>query len=649
MVKKIRLGETAGGGIGRIFSLGRTAYFTYSFPSTGGSDHGTGNHSIGLWKTDGSEQGTQFVGIDFYSANGDLLEGEIVGGREFRNKLLLDVTLSNFSPSAPDGSGYYLILTDGTAEGTKITMKVPFEYARNWTVIDDQLYYLGTLREYDSNGVQTLLGKAVYRLDATPEGTVELARYIQWTRDDSGQVTSFPCFYESGDPDFTGLNGSVYFQFCDQEHGHELWQTNGTPEETRLVADIDPTHYTRYSGGQMITLPSSGKPEDMEAINGQLFFSAYTTEVGREPWRSDGTNEGTYLLKDIRPGFDVYSNKPNSSGAQMFTGLGNLALFKADDGSDSSILQELWASDGTPEGTVNIKSPYVPLLDRIDELITANGRVFFTASDIYHDYTGSNCDPDNFHYGLELWSSDGTEAGTSIVKDIMTRANMGDTSINIAIGDSCWGSGVRGITYDYQGPYLNKQILLKTGENVLFAASTPETGGELWKSDGTESGTKMLADINEGYFHSNIAHAEDADGKVFFQANDGMHGAELWAVDTYREIDIDIKPGSSSDCINFNEHGVIPVVIYGSEDVDVRDIKPESLTMQGLSIKMAGKSGKYLMTYEDVNDDGILDISAKFEDSDDYIETGSGVAEIKGYLLDGTSIRGQDQVCLVGS
>ena len=55
------------------------------------------------------------------------------------------------------------------------------------------------------------------------------------------------------------------------------------------------------------------------------------------------------------------------------------------------------------------------------------------------------------------------------------------------------------------------------------------------------------------------------------------------------------------------------------------------------------------MTYEDVNDDGILDISAKFEDSDDYIETGSGVAEIKGYLLDGTSIRGQDQVCLVGS
>ena len=113
------------------------------------------------------------------------------------------------------------------------------------------------------------------------------------------------------------------------------------------------------------------------------------------------------------------------------------------------------------------------------------------------------------------------------------------------------------------------------------------------------------------------------------------------------EVDIDIKPGSDPNCFNQNEHGVVPVAIFGSSTLDVNQIDVESLSLQGITVKLAGKSGKYLVNYSDENSDGYTDLVLQFEDSDSWVDSGDGFATLTGELLDGTKINGVDTICIV--
>jgi ELWxxDGT repeat protein len=54
---------------------------------------------------------------------------------------------------------------------------------------------------------------------------------------------------------------------------------------------------------------------------------------------------------------------------------------------------------------------------------------------------------------------------------------------------------------------------------------------ELWKSDGTEAGTERVTDIKSGIDGSDPSFLTNKNGKLFFSANDGTHGAELWMSD----------------------------------------------------------------------------------------------------------------------
>ena len=104
-------------------------------------------------------------------------------------------------------------------------------------------------------------------------------------------------------------------------------------------------------------------------------------------------------------------------------------------------------------------------------------KLFFTAKDDAH--------------GDELWVSDGTAAGTRMVKDIYPGAT---------------GS--------------NPQWLCVAGELCFFAAATAATGNELWVSDGTEEGTKMVKDIYPGAFSSDPIQLTALGNKVLFFALD---------------------------------------------------------------------------------------------------------------------------------
>src|SRR5262249_32548119 len=143
-----------------------------------------------------------------------------------------------------------------------------------------------------------------------------------------------------------------------------------------------------------------GFEADLTVVGDLLFFRATDGVTGGELWRSDGTTPRTFLVKDIRP-------RPHFRYPQRLTALGALLFFPA---HARSTRPGLWRSDGTEAGTVMVKDitpgssyGYGPG-SRPYDLTAVGGTLFFTADDGVH--------------GHELWKSDGTEAGTSLVKDI---------------------------------------------------------------------------------------------------------------------------------------------------------------------------------------------------------------------------------------
>jgi ELWxxDGT repeat protein len=87
-----------------------------------------------------------------------------------------------------------------------------------------------------------------------------------------------------------GLNGTLFFVANDGVAGVELWKSDGTEAGTLLVKDIRPG-----PGSSLAPLP-------LGELNGTLFFPADDGITGMELWRSDGTEAGTQRVKDIQPG-----------------------------------------------------------------------------------------------------------------------------------------------------------------------------------------------------------------------------------------------------------------------------------------------------------------------------------------------------------
>jgi ELWxxDGT repeat protein len=256
-------------------------------------------------------------------------------------------------------------------------------------------------------------------------------------------------------------------------------QSNPFFNPPQLVLDIKP--------GASPSSPSKG----VDAGSGGVYFTADDGIHGMELWRTDGTAAGTFLVKDINPG-------SASSAPALLTRLGNTttAIFVADDGVHG---QRIWKSDGTAAGTVLVFDPspsYGPPLPSLIASLTAMGpNVYFM-----------ECDPNS---GCGLWKTDGATAGTSIVKILNFPA--------VAMPRS----------------------LTAVDSTLFFVADDGVHGTELWKSDGTAAGTMLVKDINPTPIqpspstvgHSNPDNLIASGGKLFFTADDGTHGRELWVSD----------------------------------------------------------------------------------------------------------------------
>ena len=204
--------------------------------------------------------------------------------------------------------------------------------------------------------------------------------------------------------------------------------------------------------------------------------------------------------------------RPGNNGTPTFlTTLGDQLIFQANDEVNGG---ELWVSDGTEAGTEMLKDIYVGSTPSNPSNMTFfDDKVVFTAND---GVTGT-----------ELWITDGTELGTELLKDISP-----------------------GSQYKSSYPYY-----FTVFDNKLYFQANDGTNGiELWVTDGTTSGTQMLKDINPGSSSSSPSYFTVSNNKLYFQANDGTNGIELWVTDG-TEIGTtmvkDINPSGNSSPYRF--------------------------------------------------------------------------------------------------
>ena len=120
----------------------------------------------------------------------------------------------------------------------------------------------------------------------------------------------------------------------------------------------------------------NANPDDMVVIGSVVFFSAFDPLLGRELWRSDGTEAGTQLVKDIHPG-------DNASSPRNLTVVGSILYFTANDGTHGT---ELWRSDGTSDGTYLVKDIDPMGSSNPNELTAVGSTLVFAANDGFFWY-----------------------------------------------------------------------------------------------------------------------------------------------------------------------------------------------------------------------------------------------------------------------
>lgn len=149
--------------------------------------------------------------------------------------------------------------------------------------------------------------------------------------------------------------------------------------------------------------------------------------------------------------------------------------------------------------------------------------------------------------GYELWATDGTTAGTRLVKDIFpgvassqpkyfTPCN-GKTYFladSITVNSLCITNGATAGTEIVKNSYTNDFVAIdnmcELNGKLIFTAKNTTEGFELWESDGTSAGTKILKDINPGKDHGYPGRFIPYNNKLYFNAFDGV-SEELWCTD----------------------------------------------------------------------------------------------------------------------
>jgi ELWxxDGT repeat protein len=350
-------------------------------------------------------------------------------------------------------------------------------------VCDDSTFTDDELRRVDAGGSSTLLAEGV------PDELVLLEHkgkvwYAQegevWTTDGT-----------TGNPAGTA----------------RLTDAGGNPLLARHYSSTFPTPPWALSDGQLVYLlawdpgfstasvwRSDGKPAGTFPLVEGVYESAFAVaragsttliRLGSELWRTDGTPAGTVRL--VRPGGGRLLDSPYS-----LTAHGGAFYLYADHGSTR---MSFWRTDGTADGTAALLpafnwGPSYGYDDRElprPDPVGLGAKLVFVAFDREH--------------GMELWTTDGTPAGTSLLFDAAPGPASSTPAALVAAGGAVW-----------------------------FTAWDPVHGRELWRTDGTPAGTRLVHDIAPEGRSSSPRYLTEAGGRLYFSADDGITGHEIWSL-----------------------------------------------------------------------------------------------------------------------
>lgn len=146
---------------------------------------------------------------------------------------------------------------------------------------------------------------------------------------------------------------------------------------------------------------------------------------------------------------------------------------------------------GAGDGFLDLFVPTDPPFIAFSFMVDLDGTLLFAASDGVH--------------GFELWRSDGSSIGTSMVADLVPGPGSGFEIVN--------------------------QTALVVGGKAFFKMRTEEAGVELWASDGSAAGTHLLRDLRPGPLSSGVGDLTAVGDLLFFRASDGSHPSALWVSD----------------------------------------------------------------------------------------------------------------------
>ena len=374
-----------------------------------------GEHGLELWRTDGTAEGTSLV-IDLFPGALNGVPGnltvagrrlffhgftELTGSKVFTSDGTSDGTrlLVDTFPGAPGGPlgpplpgefttigrnvlftatdatlGYELWTTDGTSAGTRLVKDI--HPGQQWSAPVGLIPFRGQAffaadDSFVSNPDGTVtFDRELFVTDGTEAGTVRLIDI------NPGPRPSIPLFLNRFARQFL-------FRADDGAHGTELWTSDGTAPGTRMLLDINQR--------------GASQPMHLTVAGTRAFFNADDGVAGAEPWVTDGTAAGTQLLRDINP--------TGNSNASQFTPFGEGVVFTADDGQNGN---ELWVSDGTAVGTQLVADINPGATASFPaELVVAGGTAYFVVT--------VDADEATRTVRSQLWATDGTGEGTKLV------------------------------------------------------------------------------------------------------------------------------------------------------------------------------------------------------------------------------------------
>lgn len=295
----------------------------------------------------------------------------------------------------------------------------------------------------------------------------------------------------------------LFFLADDGVSGAELWVAPSPGMAAQPVADIRAGAVALFAA--------------VVPFGGGVAMIVDDGSHGYELWVSDGTASGTRLVRDLNPG-----TAWGASNTQPVV-LGNELFFVGDDGTTGG---ELFAFDGVNVRLVAELRAGAPG-SFPSRLTVAGNRLVFLAAD------GSAA-------GNRPAVSDGTAAGTQFVTGVGSVVNLvADASgrawaltlgspRDVAVIDSgATSARLLGLTLAASGP--TNPAMAVAGSRLYFEVAAPNSvRGQVWTSDGTAAGSRMLIETR---IPGSVFAAGYADGAMFIALENDTDGRELWLSD----------------------------------------------------------------------------------------------------------------------